>query len=125
MNNKKKGSDFEKKLCEILAKDGYWVHFMSPNNKGAQPFDIIAVRNGHAIAGDCKTCESHIFRLSRAEDNQILSFEKWVACGNGDPYFFVEHDGKVYFIRYWEMKKHGKVDLDKRVEQCILESETK
>ena len=46
MNNKDIGNQFEREICEILAKNGWWVHFISPNKSGAQPVDIIAVRDG-------------------------------------------------------------------------------
>ena len=116
MNNKKLGNNFENMMCEILAKDGWWVHFLSPDRRGAQPFDIIAVRAGLAAAIDCKTCEDHIFRLSRLEDNQINAFEKWRACGNAHAYLAVLHDGDVYLIPYEYIKEHGSVDLDEEEE---------
>jgi len=121
VNNKQIGSDFERRMCEVLAKMGYWVHFMSPDNRGAQPFDIIAVKNGIAMAADCKTCDDHIFRLSRLEDNQRLAFEKWRRCGNAEPYLLVKHKQKVYAISYREIENREKIDLDGRRVMCILE----
>ena len=51
MNNKKHGTDFEKRVVAKLAKAGdVWVHFLSPDERGAQPFDIIAVKDGVACA---------------------------------------------------------------------------
>ena len=120
MNNKRIGTEFEQKMCEVLKKDGWWVHFMSPDNRGAQPFDISAVKNGVASAADCKTCEDHIFRLGRAEDNQRLAFDKWRRCGNSEPLFFVKHEGRVYCIEYSEIELYDKVDLDERSPMCIL-----
>ena len=120
MNNKKLGMLFERKVCDILAERGCWVHFLSPDSRGAQPFDLIAVRNGLAIAADCKTCKDHIFRMTRVEDNQVLAFEKWLACENLEPGFFVEHNGAVYYVGYLELKKAGKVDLNERSPWCIL-----
>ena len=38
MNNKKKGTAFEKEMCDLLAIKGYWVHFIAPDARGAQPF---------------------------------------------------------------------------------------
>lgn len=109
--NKKLGSAFEKRMCSILQNDGWWVHFIEPKMCGAQPFDIIAVKNGCAIAIDCKTCVSKRFSIDRMEDNQIYAFEKWLACGNGDPYVAVEHDGDVYIIKYTELKERGSLAL--------------
>lgn len=111
MNNKKLGTDFERKLCGMLAEDGYWVHFLSPDARGAQPFDVIAVKNGEAVAIDCKTCKDHIFRISRLEDNQVMAFEKWLACGNDEVYLAVLHENNVYFVDYTDLKAQGKINL--------------
>lgn len=113
MNNKKLGSNFERQMCELYAQNGYWVHFISPDARGSQPFDIIAVKNGRVIVFDCKTCKDHIFRLSRLEDNQVMAFEKWIACGNPMPYIAVEYQGAVYMIDYDRLKRSKKIDLRK------------
>lgn len=112
MNNKQLGTAFEKFVVKRLAENGYWVHFIAPDNRGAQPFDIIAAKNGDAVVGDCKTCKDHIFRISRLEENQIMAFEKWIACGNTTPLIFVEYKAGVKIIEYAALKQKGKVDLD-------------
>lgn len=112
MNNKKLGTAFEKELCELLAQKGYWVHFIVPDNRGAQPFDVIAVKDGIAHAIDCKTCEANIFNISRLEDNQIMAFEKWRRCGNTEPIIAIKHDGKIYAVEYGVIKEQGKVKLE-------------
>ena len=112
MNNKKLGTAFEQEMVKILSDNGYWVHFISPDNRGAQPFDIVAVKNGFALAADCKTCEDHIFRISRLEWNQMLAFQKWIDCGNGMPVIFVKHNEKIYMVEYDRLVKDEKVDLD-------------
>lgn len=111
MNNKKLGTNFERQLCGILAEDGYWVHFLSPDARGAQPFDVIAVKDGEAVAIDCKTCKDHIFRISRLEDNQVMAFEKWLACGNDGAFLAVLHENNVYFVDYTDLKARGKINL--------------
>lgn len=112
MNNKKLGTAFEREMVKILSENGYWVHFISPDNRGAQPFDIIAVKNGIALAADCKTCEDHIFRISRLEWNQRLAFQKWIDCGNVMPVIFVKYNEKIYMIDYDRLVKDEKVDLN-------------
>ena len=112
MNNKKLGTAFEQEMVKILSDNGYWVHFISPDNRGAQPFDIVAVKNGIALVADCKTCEDHIFRISRLEWNQMLAFQKWIDCGNGMPVIFVKHNEKIYMVEYDRLVKDEKVDLD-------------
>lgn len=112
MNNKKIGSDWERKVCKYLAQKGYWVHFIVPDARGAQPFDIIAVRYGTALAIDCKTCVANTFNISRLEDNQISSFDLWLRCGNHHPMIAVYHKNKLYWIEYEELKKRQSIRLD-------------
>ena len=112
MNNKRLGMSFEKEFVEKLAARGYWVHFIVPDSRGAQPFDVIAVKDGVAHAIDCKTCTSNTFSISRLEDNQISAFEKWLSCKNTDPIIAVKHDGRIYTILYSELKAKGKIKLE-------------
>ena len=113
MNNKRLGNSFEQKVCDILANDGWWVHFISPDARGAQPFDIIATKDNVPMAIDCKTCDDHIFRISRLEDNQIYAFLRWKSAGNDFAYLMVLHKEKIYAVPYWLLKELGKVDLRK------------
>ena len=115
MNNKRLGSTFEREVCDILAASGWWVHFIAPDARGAQPFDIIAVKDGRAIAIDCKTCTADRITLARLEDNQILAFEKWLSCGKGMPRVMVKHNGKVYCVSYDALKRQKSIRLDKEV----------
>lgn len=114
MNNKKHGTAFEKLVVKKISETGAWVHFLSPDERGAQPFDIIAVKDGVALAAECKTQDSknRYFPISRLEDNQIMAFEKWLACGNPEPIIFVEYKDKIKIIEYSRLKRDGKVDLD-------------
>ena len=111
-NNKRLGTAYEHKVCEALRMDGYWVHFLTPDNRGAQPFDIIAVKNGRAIAIDCKTSTGHIFRISRLEDNQKNAFELWRARGNGEGLILVEYERATYVIPYNLISEKGSIDLN-------------
>lgn len=112
MNNKELGTQFEKETCELLARYGWWVHFLSPNEAGAQPFDVIAVRHGKALAIDCKTSKSKIFAMNRLEMNQQLAFERWIRCGNLTPLVFVKYNENIHIVNYQTLYKYGKVDLD-------------
>lgn len=111
MNNKKLGSKFEKEICRRLASKGYWVHFIVPDIRGAQPFDIIAVKNDTAYAIDCKTCVADVFNISRLEENQVMAFEKWERSGNSVPVVVVEHKEDVICIEYEVLKAHGKISI--------------
>lgn len=112
MNNKRLGNQFERELVGLLAAKGWWVHFLSPNAAGAQPFDVIAVKNEQAIAIDCKTSASHIFPISRLEENQISAFERWVDCGNNDPIIAIKYNSNIYFIGYSKLKQEKKIDIN-------------
>lgn len=111
LNNKRLGNSFEVAFCHTLNDMGYWVHFITPNKAGAQPFDVIAVKNGKTLACDCKTSCKPIFPFSRLEDNQVFAFEKWLACGNTNPKIAVLWESKVYLLDYRDLKEKGKIDL--------------
>lgn len=110
-SNKRIGAAFERELCEKLAKAGYWVHFLAPDTRGAQPFDVIAIKDGIAHAIDCKTSVAKTFNISRLEENQIMSFEHWLRCGNTEPIIAVKHEGRIYGIEYNELKKERSIKL--------------
>ena len=114
MNNKKLGTSFEKRVCDIFSEHGYWVHFLSPDNRGTQPFDIIAVKNGLAWAVECKTLSlsQKYFSISRLEDNQILAFEKWIQCGNKIAIIVVEYGDKIYWISYESLREQKKIKME-------------
>ena len=115
MNNKKIGNEFEEEFCEMLRKRGFWVHFIVPDKRGAQPFDVLAVRRNIPYAFDCKTSSKKYFKMNRLEDNQIMAFEKWLSVGNGTPFIAVKYKEEVYLIPYVEFRDvhDGKVDLEK------------
>lgn len=111
MNNKRLGARFEREMCEKMSKAGYWVHFISPDRSGAQPFDIIGTRYGIAFAIDCKTSSKRLFPLTRLEDNQIMAFEKWMECGNSVPCVAVKFEDHIYLVPYTDLKNKKIVDL--------------
>ena len=115
MNNKKLGTEFEKQMVDLLSKQGYWVHFITPDARGAQPFDIIAVKDGMAVALDCKTCVNRYFSISRLEVNQLMAFDKWIACGNTTPIIAVFHNDEITMVDYLELKMKGRIDLEKEM----------
>lgn len=115
MNNKKLGTEFEKQVVDLLSKQGYWVHFITPDSRGAQPFDIIAVKDGMAVALDCKTCVNRYFSISRLEENQLMAFDKWLSCKNTTPLIAVLHKDKITMIDYLELKMKGRIDLEKEM----------
>ena len=102
-SNKRIGSRFERQVCDKLAKDGWWVHFLAPGANGAQPFDVIAMRGKRVLALDCKTCRSKYFSYDRIETNQRMAFDMLrarvsddvISCG-----FVILHNDKIVFLPY-------------------------
>lgn len=111
MNNKKLGTDFEREFVQMLANRGYWVHFINPDRTGAQPFDVIAAKDGKPYAFDCKTCSTKRFSIDRLEDNQVLAFEKWLSCGNKNAIIAIKHQFSVYFVSYLQLKRSKAVKI--------------
>ena len=112
--NKKLGNDFEQELCEILADAGYWTHNFA-NRKNGQPADIIAVRCGGAYLIDAKVCTYEVFPFKRIEENQRLSMDMWIECGNIEPYFALKARNEVYMVGYStikELMRKGKKQLN-------------
>ena len=97
MSNKKLGNQFEAELCEILSKQGFWVHNLAQNSAG-QPADVIAVKEGEAFLIDCKVCSNGKFQYSRIEENQDLSMDLWKECGNGHGWFALKFATAIYMV---------------------------
>ena len=106
MTNKKLGNDFEKELCELLSKQGFWCHNFAQNQDG-QPAYIIAVKNKRAYLIDCKVCSTRKgFDLSRMEENQDLSMELWRDCYNGEGWFALKLENRIYMIPHITVKAY-------------------
>lgn len=98
MNNKKLGNKFEKELCELLARNGFWA-YNCPNKTAGQPADIIASRNGHPCLIDAKECSNDVFDTTRVEENQKNSMTLWDYTGNGEGYYALRFsDGEIYMV---------------------------
>ena len=121
-SNKRLGMMFEQAVVTLLREDGYWVHFLTPDARGAQPFDIIAVKDGRARAIDCKTCSLPFITLRRLETNQQFAFDRWISCGNDMPEVICKFEDKVYRIPYSLLKKDKRVDLFGRIVWRRLEN---
>ena len=114
MINKKLGNKFEKELSEILYNAGYWVHLLNQNKNG-QPADIIAVKNKKAYLIDAKVCSFEKFAFKRVEENQRLSMQMFIECGNTTPYFALKARNEIYMLSYKTIRdliKQGKKQLD-------------
>lgn len=114
MINKKLGNEFEKELSEILYNAGYWVHLLNQNKNG-QPADIIAVKNKKAYLIDAKVCSLEKFAFKRVEENQRLSMQMFIECGNTTPYFALKARNEIYMLSYKTIRdliKQGKKQLN-------------
>ena len=114
MINTKLGNKFEKELSEILYNAGYWVHLLNQNKNG-QPADIIAVKNKKAYLIDAKVCSLEKFAFKRVEENQHLSMQMFIDCGNTTPYFALKARNEIYMLSYKTIRdliKQGKKQLD-------------
>ena len=99
MSNKSEGTRFEIQLAEALSRHGYWTHCLTANQHG-QPADVIAVKDTKAYLIDCKDCKSGTFPLSRIEENQALAMTLWESKGNGQGWFAIRINDRVFMIPY-------------------------
>lgn len=99
-SNRALGDTFEQELCDLLFGYGFWAHDMKQNNAG-QPADVIAVRNGKAYLIDAKVCSVKGFDLRRVEENQDLAMTLWKERGNGEGWFALKVEEKVFMIPHF------------------------
>jgi len=74
VNNKVIGNQYEKQLCELLQKNGYWCYLMSYTPSG-QPCDVVAVKDNKVYLIDVKHSSNNKFYASRIEPNQHTCFQ--------------------------------------------------
>ena len=96
-SNRAVGNSFEQELCDRLFGYGFWAHNLKQDNSG-QPADVLAVRNQVAYLIDCKDCSAKGFDRRRIEENQKLAMELWEQCGNGQGWFALKIDEKIYML---------------------------
>lgn len=123
MNNKRLGNAFEKEMAERLSQNGWWVTFLTPKqNVGSQPCDLIAIKNNETMLIDCKTCSSHLFPISRIEENQRQAFKRFRKCGNTNFILAIKYKNKIYEINLNDIDfKQKSIDLERRTNEdnCI------
>lgn len=123
MSNKKIGNDFEREFCEILSKNGFWVHNLAQNQSG-QPADIIAVRDGGSFLIDCKVCSTGRFQLKRIEENQQLAMQHWLDMGNDEAWFALKVNDEILMIPYrrllYAKERQSILNIDEIYERGVL-----
>ena len=103
MNNKTLGTKFEKDFARFLANQGYWAHFLEgAAHTGAQPFDLIAIKDNIPHCIDCKTLanKNGNFPISRIEDNQIMAYKRYKKCGNTFFELAILWNNDVYIVPF-------------------------
>ena len=117
MNNKRIGSTFEKEMAEMLSEKGYWVTLLEPRGHiGSQPCDLIAIKCNKPMLIDCKTSKSHLFPISRIEENQWNASRRYFDCGNLDYYIAIKYNEDIYMIPIDTIDKKAKtIDLREQI----------
>ena len=109
-NTKKKevdkmtGKNGEQVLAQDLNAKGFWVKLIPNDARGAQPFDIIAVRQKLVLMLDSKVCGQKRFPMERVEDNQWLAFEKAAKRTCACIGLICWYNGKFYYIPYSQLR---------------------
>lgn len=96
MSNKSVGNKFEQEWCEILRDHGFWSKAY-PTGQG-QPADVEGVKDNEHFLFECKDCTSGNFNLSRVESNQILAYQYYAMCGNGNYYFVININDTICIV---------------------------
>ena len=121
MSNKSEGTKFENEFCDFLAEAGFFViHYEGALYSGAQPADIMVIKNNYATLLDCKVLKSKTgrFPISRIEANQILAYRRYRKCQNDFFLLAVLWNNDVYLIDLRKIKfkeKSFKVNIDQRI----------
>lgn len=97
MNNKTKGTKFEKEFALLLFRHGFWVR----EDKGyAQTNDLIAAKNNIIYLFECKTCKKDYFNTNRVEDNQDMSRKVFKMMGNVNTWVAYKlDDGRIFLSK--------------------------
>lgn len=119
VSNKKLGNNFEKEYAEILSNKGYWITFLTPKQYiGSQPCDLIAIKNNIPILIDCKTCKTHLFPISRIEENQRQAFKRYIKCGNINFVLAIKYNNRIYEINMKDIDfKQKNIDLEGKINE--------
>ena len=112
MNNKVLGNSFEMEFVNLLGENGFWAHFIEPNKSGAQPFDVIAYKDGKMWVFDCKTCANNRITWGRLQTNQILALNKVMDLGCQNTYIAVKHNDEIHLVHYKVLEMLRSVKLD-------------
>lgn len=94
------GTEFETAFTQWLFDKGFWALNIPRNRFGAQPFDIIAIKENVVWAMDCKTCAEKRLDLRRVEANQYTAFDIMQERTRARCSFVCLHGDTVYEIPF-------------------------
>ncbi|ENN96109.1 resolvase, Holliday junction-type [Methanocaldococcus villosus KIN24-T80] len=110
----KKGSSFERKLKELLEKEGFAV-IRSAGSKG---IDLIAGKNGKILIFECKSSNKNRFYINREDVEKLIKFSE---IFGGKPYLAVKMQRKIFFIDPYLLSTNKKsFVIDKNIENFSL-----
>lgn len=96
------GKKFEEELCDYFSNQGYYVIYNEKGITGAQPCDIVIIKNNIATLVEAKNLDnkSGLFNLERVEENQRMAFRHFKKCKNSNFILAIKWNNKVWFIDF-------------------------
>lgn len=86
-----KGYKLERKVKEMLEKDGWYVI----RSAGSKKPDLIAGKNGRVVVIECKTSSKPQLYLKKEE---VENLKKVSVCFNGEGMYAIKYRAQIYFI---------------------------
>ena len=108
--NKSLGNEYESKLIDLLAKNGWWCHLFAYKPEG-QPCDIIALKDNKYLLIDVKHCSANRFPFSDIQTNQKNCFKLATQKGNTNNGFAIYFE-KVNEWRWLDYEDLVKMEKD-------------
>jgi Holliday junction resolvase len=97
--NKKIGNTTERKLADLMFKEGWWVHLVKDKING-QPFDVIMSKNNVTWFVDIKHVKEgqEYLLTSRIEENQRNAMKLLEERGTDKTGFIIYFEGDGWFM---------------------------
>lgn len=108
--NKKIGNEYEEKLVQLLASEGWWCHCFAYKPEG-QPCDVVALKNNVPFLVDVKHCAEDRFSFNNIQPNQKNCFKLAYQRGNknlGFCVYFAKYGWKyIHYLTVERLEKEG------------------
>lgn len=114
----KSGKKFEEELCWWFANRDFFVIYNEKGATGAQPCDIIVIKNNFTRLIECKNLENSrgIFNLDRIEANQFMAYNRYKKCNNSAFELAILWSNNVYFLNF-DLLQHFDKSIDLKLIQ--------